>query len=73
MTKRSGKRAEVTISLWLEEDAGDIHLSIPGHGLSTVTATRRASAATRICSTRPSTIRASRIRRLWSKDRLGIH
>ena len=36
MTERSGKTAQVTIGLWYMEDAGDIHLNIPGHGLSTV-------------------------------------
>jgi hypothetical protein len=36
MAERSGKTAKVTIGLWFDERAGDIHLSIPGHGLSTV-------------------------------------
>ena len=36
MSERSGKTAEVTIGLWFDEEAGDIHLRIPGHGLSTV-------------------------------------
>ena len=36
MTERSGKTAQVTIGLWFDEESGDIHLSIPGHGLSTV-------------------------------------
>ena len=36
MTERSGKTGSVTIGLWFDEAAGDIHLSIPGHGLSTV-------------------------------------
>ena len=38
MTERSGKTAKVTIGLWFDEQAGDIHLNIPGHGLSTVSA-----------------------------------
>ena len=38
MTERSGKTGSVTIGLWFDEAAGDIHLSIPGHGLSTVNA-----------------------------------
>ena len=38
MAERSGKTAQVTIGLWFDEQAGDIHLSIPGHGLSTVNA-----------------------------------
>jgi len=38
MTERSGKTGQVTIGLWFDEQAGDIHLSIPGHGLSTVNA-----------------------------------
>lgn len=33
--KRTGN---VTLGLWFDEEAGDIHLSIPGHGLSTVAA-----------------------------------
>ena len=36
MSERSGKTAQVTIGLWFDEVGGDIHLSIPGHGLSTV-------------------------------------
>ena len=36
MTERSGKTGQVTINLWFDEEAGDIHLSIPGQGLSTV-------------------------------------
>jgi hypothetical protein len=36
MAERSGKTVTVTIGLWYDELAGDIHLSIPGHGLSTV-------------------------------------
>lgn len=38
MAKRSGKTAEVRIGLWFDEEAGDIHLRIPGHGLSTINA-----------------------------------
>jgi len=38
MTERRGKTGQVTIGLWFDESAGDIHLSIPGHGLSTVNA-----------------------------------
>ena len=38
MTERSGKTGSATIRLWFDEQAGDIHLSIPGHGLSTVSA-----------------------------------
>lgn len=36
MTERSGKTGKVTIGVWFDEEAGDIHLSIPGQGLSTV-------------------------------------
>jgi len=36
MAQRSGKTAYPKIGLWFDEEAGDIHLSIPGHGLSTV-------------------------------------
>ena len=36
MVERSGKTGSVTIGLWFDEEAGDIHLSFPGHGLSTV-------------------------------------
>ena len=36
MSGRSGKTGQVTIGLWFNEEAGDIHLSIPDHGLSTV-------------------------------------
>lgn len=36
MNERSGKTGQVTIGLWFEEEAGDIHLSIPSQGLSTV-------------------------------------
>jgi hypothetical protein len=38
MSEESGKTASVTIGLWFDEKAGDIHLSIPDHGLSTVSA-----------------------------------
>jgi hypothetical protein len=33
---RSGKTAYCKIGIWFDEEAGDIHLSIPGQGLSTV-------------------------------------
>jgi hypothetical protein len=36
MAERSGKTGKVEIGLWFDEGASDIHLSIPGHGLSTV-------------------------------------
>lgn len=36
MGERSGKTAKVTIGLWFDEEDGEIHLSIPGQGLSTV-------------------------------------
>jgi hypothetical protein len=36
MGKESGKTGQVTLGVWYDEEAGDIHLSIPGHGLSTV-------------------------------------
>ena len=36
MVERSGKTGRVTVGLWFDEEAGDIHFSIPGHGLSTV-------------------------------------
>lgn len=36
MTERSGKTGKVTLGIWFDEGAGDIHLSVPGHGLSTV-------------------------------------
>ena len=32
----SGKTGQVMVGLWYDEEAGDIHLRIPGHGLSTV-------------------------------------
>lgn len=38
MTDETSKTAQVTIGLWFDEQAGDIHLSILGHGLSTVNA-----------------------------------
>lgn len=36
MTERSGKTAYPKIGVWFDDVAGDIHLSIPGHGLSTI-------------------------------------
>ena len=36
MNERSGKTGQVTVGIWFDESAGDIHLSIPGQGLSTV-------------------------------------
>ena len=36
MAERTGKTAYPKIGVWFDERAGDIHLSIPGHGLSTV-------------------------------------
>ena len=36
MAGPSGKTGKATIGLWFDEQAGDIHLSIPDHGLSTV-------------------------------------
>jgi hypothetical protein len=36
MTEQSGKTEQVTLGVWYDEAAGDIHLRIPGHGLSTV-------------------------------------
>ena len=36
MAERSGKTGQVTLGVWYDEEAGDIHLSIPGQGLSTV-------------------------------------
>jgi hypothetical protein len=38
MSERSGRTGKATIGLWFDEEAGDIHLSIPDHGLSTVNA-----------------------------------
>lgn len=38
MAERTGKTAEVTIGLWFDEEAGDIHVRIPDHGLSTIDA-----------------------------------
>lgn len=38
MTTRSGKTAYPKIGIWYDEKADDIHLSIPGHGLSTINA-----------------------------------
>ncbi|MER8431373.1 hypothetical protein [Mesorhizobium caraganae] len=36
MAERSGKTAYPKIGVWFDIDAGDIHLSIEGQGLSTV-------------------------------------
>jgi hypothetical protein len=36
MSERSGKTAYPKIGIWFDQQAGDIHLSIHGHGLSTV-------------------------------------
>jgi hypothetical protein len=36
MAERSGKTGRVTLGVWFGEKTGGIHLSIPGHGLSTV-------------------------------------
>lgn len=36
MSGRSGRTAKVTIGLWFGEEAGEIHVSIPSHGLSTI-------------------------------------
>lgn len=36
MSKSSGKTGQVTLGVWFDEAVGDIHMSIPGHGLSTV-------------------------------------
>ena len=36
MIERTGKTGQVLLGLWFDENAGDIHLSIPEHGLSTV-------------------------------------
>ncbi|WP_298164311.1 hypothetical protein [Novosphingobium sp.] len=33
---RSGKTISITLGVWFDEQAGDIHLSIPGQGLSTI-------------------------------------
>lgn len=38
MAEGSGKTATLTIGLWFDEAAGDIDLSIPDHGLSTINA-----------------------------------
>ena len=35
---RSGKTCYAKIGIWFDEEACDIHLSIPGQGLSTVNA-----------------------------------
>lgn len=34
----SGKTAYPRIGIWYDEEAGDIHMNIAGHGLSTVNA-----------------------------------
>lgn len=36
MAEHSGKTAYPRIGVWFDEQMGDIHLSIAGHGLSTV-------------------------------------
>ena len=36
MAERSGKTGQVTLGIWFDEEADDIHLNIPDHGLSTV-------------------------------------
>ena len=38
MSNEKGKTGELAIGLWFDEEAGDIHLRIPDHGLSTVNA-----------------------------------
>lgn len=38
MVERRGKTAKVSIGVWFDEAAGDIHLSIAEQGLSTVNA-----------------------------------
>ena len=38
LAERSRKTAYPKIGLWFDKVAGDLHLSIPGHGLSTVNA-----------------------------------
>ena len=38
MSEQSGKTASATLGIWYDENADDIHLSIPGHGLSTLNA-----------------------------------
>ncbi|WP_352628515.1 hypothetical protein [Mesorhizobium sp. M0496] len=38
MAVRNGKTAYPKIGVWLDIEAGDIHVSIEGHGLSTVNA-----------------------------------
>jgi hypothetical protein len=35
---RDGKTAYPKIGIWFDEEGGDIHLSIAGHGLSTINA-----------------------------------
>lgn len=36
MAERNGRTAYPKIGIWFDETAGDIHLSIPGYGLSTI-------------------------------------
>lgn len=36
MAERSGRTAYPRIGIWFDEKAGDIHLSIPGHGISAI-------------------------------------
>jgi hypothetical protein len=36
MTEGNDKTAKVMIGVWFREDTGHIHVSIPGHDLSTV-------------------------------------
>jgi len=38
MSGERGKTAEVNINVWFDEETGDIHLRIPDHGLSTISA-----------------------------------
>ncbi len=36
MNEQNGKTGSISLGLWFNEKAGEIHLSIPGHGLSTI-------------------------------------
>lgn len=36
MAERSGITGQATLGIWYDAEAKDIHLSIPGHGLSTI-------------------------------------
>ena len=36
MPVRSGKTAQITLGIWYDAEADEIHLSIPAQGLSTV-------------------------------------